>query len=116
MPPKYHIETHTTSIKDDDDDASFTVRRNGKLFYIEISPTQFVNSPMTSAKYLQYIEVLQSGEEVVGDIYDTDVYEWATTPYESLFVELAPDPPGDPNDTKITLQEHLFPYFFLSLP
>lgn len=113
IPPRYEIEDHTTSVQDDDHDASFTVRRNGKAFYIRIFPSQFVNSPIMTEKYLQYLEVLRSGEEVVGDIYDTDVYEWVMTPFEPLFIELAPDPPGDPKDTKLTLQEHLFPDFFV---
>jgi hypothetical protein len=57
--PRYELESYTTSLRDND--ASFTVRRNGKAFYIDISPSQFVNSPTTTEKYLSYLELLQSG-------------------------------------------------------
>ncbi|RSL94104.1 hypothetical protein CEP52_012818 [Fusarium oligoseptatum] len=111
--PRYEIEHHITSTRDDDHDARFTVRRNGKAFYIKVSPSQFSNSPMMTEKYLSYLEVLRSGEEVLGDIYDTDVYEWVMAPFEPLFAELAPSPPCLPEDIMITLQDHLFPEFFV---
>lgn len=110
---RYEIEHHITSLRDDDHDANFTVRRNGKVFYIKVSPSQFVNSPIMTEKYLSYLEVLRSGEELLGDIYDTDVYEWVMAPFVPFFTELAPGPPGDVKDIKLTLQEHLFPKFFV---
>ncbi|KAG5658598.1 hypothetical protein KAF25_010779 [Fusarium avenaceum] len=85
--PRYEIEHHITSIRDDDRDARFKVRRNGKAFYIS--------------------------EEVLGDIYDTDVYEWVMAPFEPLFAELALKPPDLPEDVSITLRDHLFPEFFV---
>lgn len=72
--PAYKIEHHSTSIHEDDHDASFKSRRNGKVFYIQISPSNFGNSPVMTDKYMAYVEVLRSGEEVLGDIYDTDVF------------------------------------------
>lgn len=59
----------------------FKVRRNGKVFYIRIFPSQFVNSPTTTEIYMRYLELLQSGLEIIGgvdgsdDIYDADVFE-----------------------------------------
>ncbi|ATY66940.1 kinase-like domain [Cordyceps militaris] len=111
--PKHSIEYHSTSMHEDDHDASFKVRRNGKIFYIQISPSHFVDSPVMTQKYLVYLEVLRSGEEVIDDIYDTDVFEWVMTPFEALLVELAPPPPGDPKQTQISLQQHLFPEVFV---
>ncbi|KAI3585796.1 hypothetical protein IWW34DRAFT_798971 [Fusarium oxysporum f. sp. albedinis] len=64
-------------------------------------------------KYMAYLEVLESGEEVIGDIYDTDVYEWVMAPFESLLVELVTLPECDLKDIKITLHEHQFPEFFV---
>jgi hypothetical protein len=55
--------------------------------------------------------VLKSGEEVIGDIFDTDVYEWVTRPFEQLFAELAPSPA--PENLRFTLQEYLCPEFFV---
>jgi hypothetical protein len=64
--PRYEVERYVTSIHDND--ASFTVRRNGKVFYIRVSPSQFVQSPATTKKDLSHLEV-------VGDIFDTNVLE-----------------------------------------
>ncbi|KAK2591294.1 hypothetical protein QQS21_011012 [Conoideocrella luteorostrata] len=111
--PRYEIEYHSTSIDEDDHEASFKVRRNGKVFDIRISPSYFINSPLMTEKYLAYLAVLRSGEEFVGDIYDSDVYEWVMDPFKTLLAELAPPPPGDLKDIRITLQEHLFPEVFV---
>jgi hypothetical protein len=77
---RYEVEHYIISTRDDDRDARFMVRRNGRVFHIRVSPSQFVNSLMMTDKYLSCLEVLRSGEEVLGDIYDTDVYEWITAP------------------------------------
>lgn len=108
--PRYQIEHQIVSIHENDNDASFTVRRNGKLFYIEISPSQFINSPLTTTQYLTYLALLRSGEEVLGNVYDTDVYEWVMAPFKQLLVDLAPKPLGE---IQLTLQQHLFPEFFV---
>jgi hypothetical protein len=52
--PRYELESYITRTRDNDSNASFTVRRNGKAFYIDISPSQFINSPATMEKYLSY--------------------------------------------------------------
>ncbi|KAI1018545.1 hypothetical protein LB503_005606 [Fusarium chuoi] len=111
--PRYMIEGILTNLRSDNHNARFSVRRNGKVFYINISPTQFTNSPNMTEKYMSYLEVLKSGEEVIGDIYDTDVYEWVMAPFEPILVELAPPPDCPPKDIKITLQDHIFPEFFV---
>jgi hypothetical protein len=110
---RYELESYVISTRDDD--AKFAVRRNGKVFHIRVSPSQFVNSPATTEKYASYLEVLRSGEEVIGDIFDTDVFEWATRSFEPLFAELAPSPalPSHHADIKVTLREHLFPESFI---
>ncbi|KAL1864294.1 hypothetical protein VTK73DRAFT_5968 [Phialemonium thermophilum] len=111
--PRYEVETYCFS--NHDDNSRFAVRRNGVLFHIRVSPSQFVNSPATTQEYLSYLEVLRSGEEVIGDIFDTDVYDWVTRPFEQLFVELAPPPvlPEGRADITITLKDHLYPPFFV---
>lgn len=113
-PPRYEMEYHITSIVEGDDDATFTVRRNGKVFYIEVSPSNFVNSPSTTNKYKSYLEVLKSGEEVLGEIYDIDVYEWVMAPFEASLIELAPDLPVESvENITVTLKEYLYPDFFV---
>ncbi|KAL7911669.1 hypothetical protein GGI35DRAFT_295855 [Trichoderma velutinum] len=44
-PPRYEIDSHVTNTREDDNDARFTVRRNDKVFYIKLSPCNFINSP-----------------------------------------------------------------------
>ncbi|KAI1117895.1 hypothetical protein F5Y14DRAFT_402337 [Nemania sp. NC0429] len=104
--PRYKIEYHVTSTRDDD--SMFKVRRNGKVFYIRIFPSQFVNSPATTRRYMRYLELLKSGiDSIDDDIYDTHVFEWVTQPFETLFVELAPDPAADavlPQAVRLTPQ------------
>ncbi|TWU75868.1 hypothetical protein ED733_005552 [Metarhizium rileyi] len=58
--------------------------------FTSISPSTFVNSPIMAEKYLVYLEVLRSGEEVLGEIYETDVFEWVVKPFEQL-LHLFPD-------------------------
>ncbi|EON99259.1 putative protein kinase-like domain protein [Phaeoacremonium minimum UCRPA7] len=111
--PRYELETYLFSIHDDN--TRFSVRRNGKLFHIRVSPSDFINSPITTKKYMSYLELLRSGEEVIGDVYDTDVFEWVTQPFEPLFVELAPSPvlPDNHTNITVTLKEYLFPDLFI---
>ncbi|KAL7783960.1 hypothetical protein V8C43DRAFT_318196 [Trichoderma afarasin] len=84
--PRYKIENVVTSIREDDNDARFTVRRNGKVFYIKLSPSNFFKSPNIMNKYKAYLEVLKSGQE-------------------PFFTGLAPDTPVE----TITLQPGLVP-------
>lgn len=110
---KYEVEQYIIGTREDDHDSRFTVRRNGKAFYITVSPSNFVNSPTMTKTYLSYLEVLRSGEEVLGEIFETDVYEWVMAPFEPFFAEHAPAPPELSKDFGITLQEHLFPDFYV---
>ncbi|KAL7952889.1 hypothetical protein V8C34DRAFT_318652 [Trichoderma compactum] len=91
-PPRCEIEHVVTSIREDDNDARFTVRRNGKVVHIKLSPCNFINSPSMTNKCKSYLEVLNSGQEVLGEIYGTDVYDWVMAPFEPFFTNLAPDP------------------------
>jgi hypothetical protein len=93
-----------------DDDTEFTVRCNGKVFYINISPFHFHNSPVITAQYLKYAELIRSGEEEIDGVWDTDVYEWVTRSFEPLFADLAPEKSGN---GKVTLHDYLFPEFFV---
>ncbi|KAL5091243.1 hypothetical protein Trisim1_003213 [Trichoderma cf. simile WF8] len=111
--PRYEIENAITSIRENDNDARFTVRRNGKVFYIKLSPSNFISSPNMTTKYRSYLEVLKSGQEVLGKIYDTDVYDWVMTPFEPFFTNLASDPPVE--TITFTLKEYLYPKFFVCI-
>lgn len=108
------MEQQIISMSEGDNDATFMVRRNGKTFYTQISPSNFVNSPATTQKYKSYLEVIRSGEEVLGEIYDVDVYDWVMAPFGPLLIVLAPDPWAESvGNIRVTLKEYLYPAFFL---
>ncbi|KFA72001.1 hypothetical protein S40288_08074 [Stachybotrys chartarum IBT 40288] len=106
--PRYVLEHHI--ISDDDEDAEFVFRRNGKRFYIKVSPTHFVNSPLSTDNYRSYLNIIRFDDVVLGDIYETDVYEWIMSPFQTL-LSLAPEPVSSPKN--ITLKDHLFPEYFV---
>ncbi|KAL6808440.1 hypothetical protein V8C40DRAFT_278838 [Trichoderma camerunense] len=109
--PRYEVGNAVTSIREDDNDARFTIRHNGEGFYIKLSLSNFVNSPNITNKYKSYLEVLKSGQEVLGEIYDTDVYDWVMTPSEPFFTNLAPNPLD--KTITVTLKEYPYPEFFI---
>lgn len=97
-----------------DDQILYTVRRNGKLIHILVDPSNYINSPATTEKYMLFLEVLRSDLDVIGDVYEGDVREWATQPFEPFFAELAPSPisPEADGEIKVTLSEHIEPEWF----
>lgn len=107
--PRYLVDSCLTSEKDDD--CELTVRCNGKLFYLRISPSGFKNSPAIIKEYLAYLEVLRSGEEQIDGVFEDDFYKWASQPFEPLFAELAPA--TNLASGRVTLQDYLFPAFFV---
>ncbi|OPB43268.1 hypothetical protein A0O28_0104590 [Trichoderma guizhouense] len=62
-------------------------------------------------KYKSYLEVLKSGQEVLGEIYDTDVYDWVMAPSEPFFTNLAPN--SLDKTITVTLKEYPYPEFFI---
>ncbi|EGY18689.1 uncharacterized protein VDAG_09215 [Verticillium dahliae VdLs.17] len=91
-PLEYFVESYLTS--DKDDDCEITVRRNGKLIYLRLSPLQFQESPEVEAYYFKCLNVLKSGEEVIDDLYDDEAQEWLVKPFEPLMAQFATEPPG----------------------
>ena len=84
--PRYEIEHHVTSIREHDHDVRFAVRRNDKVSFIKISLSNFINSCAMTKVYKSYLEGLNSREEVLGEIYDTDVYRWITAQFEPFLL------------------------------
>ncbi|KAI0406085.1 hypothetical protein F4802DRAFT_559290 [Xylaria palmicola] len=59
-----------------DDDATVSVRFNGRCFNVHLSPNFFQNSPEATTLYLKYLQAIhpfRPGE--FEDIDETDVYE-----------------------------------------
>ncbi|TQV92393.1 hypothetical protein V2A60_007085 [Cordyceps javanica] len=112
--PKYTVQNYIVSSPlEEDQDALFHVRRNGKACYIEMKPAFFINSPNTFRKYLSHLHLLWSGEEVIGNLHDTDVFDWVMSPYLQLLTDLAPPVAGEPSEISTSLQNSLFPEFFV---
>ncbi|KAI1755465.1 hypothetical protein F4782DRAFT_488648 [Xylaria castorea] len=103
-----------------DDDATVSVRFNGRCFNVHLSPTFFQNSPKITTLYLKYLQAIHPfGPGEFEGIHETDVYEWIIALFKSLFVQLAPEPlPSfDPEkirsgEAKPLLSEYLFPQTF----
>ncbi|KAI0858824.1 hypothetical protein F4860DRAFT_484871 [Xylaria cubensis] len=103
-----------------DDDATVSVRFNGRRFNIQLSPNFFQNSPETTTLYLKYLQAIHPfGPGEFEGIRETDVYKWIIDLFKTLFVQLAPDPlPSfDPEkirsgEAKPLLSEYLFPETF----
>ncbi|KAI0551790.1 hypothetical protein F4679DRAFT_593205 [Xylaria curta] len=103
-----------------DDDATVSVRFNGRRFNVHLSPTFFQNSPETTALYLKYLQALHPfGPGEFEGIHHEDVYEWIIALFNPLFIQLAPEPlPSfDPEkirsgEAKPLLSEYLFPQTF----
>lgn len=109
---RYKLEHYITSIHDDN--ATFKVRKNGKIFYIEVMPSQFLNSPSTTKKYLSYLKVLQDDEEDENsEVLEEHVLEWILQPFEPFFVKLAPSPEPEPETIKVTLHDYFHAEFFM---
>ena len=110
--PRYKLEHYITSIHNDN--ATFKVRRNGKIFYIKVMPSQFLNSPFTTKKYLSYLKVLQDdGEDENSEVLEEHVLEWILQPFEPYFVKLAPSPEPEPEAIKVTLHDYFHAEFFV---
>ena len=115
--PRWVLEFHRTSLHNND--LSLVIRRNGKAFYIDISPSQFVNSPRTTEKYLSYPKVIKGNtsdndsdtDDAVSEVYETNAIDWAVQAFASFFIELAPVPA--PEGVEVRLREHLYPEFFV---
>ena len=107
---RYEIEEISTHISEDDLSATLSVRRYGKIFYIDVDPCQFVNSPQMTDRYLSYLALLKSGEEELDNIHIEDAYEWILSPFHPLFVTLAPR--IDNASVELTLQDWIRPEWF----
>ncbi|KAM0329823.1 hypothetical protein ACHAQA_003987 [Verticillium albo-atrum] len=90
--PRYFVESYITSVNDDD--CELTIRSNGKVIYLQYSPSQFQDSPNAEAQYFRCLKVLHSGMEEVDDLFDDEAQDWLVKPFEPLMAQLAPEPPG----------------------
>ncbi|TQV98447.1 Protein kinase-like domain [Cordyceps javanica] len=108
-------ETHIT-----EDDCTLVIRTdNGRVFYCEISPKRFHQSPLATKQYFKCLNILRFGEQ--SDQYDEDFYledacDWLSKPFKPLVERLAPGALQMNSAGLPTLAHYLLsPYFVCSL-
>ncbi|KAK0751549.1 hypothetical protein B0T18DRAFT_402768 [Schizothecium vesticola] len=109
----------------DEDGCITSIRCNGRVFHVEMSPFYLCDSPVIESRYRKFIaavrdeDVLMATEEdKVQDPEDVldDFHAWIIAVFKPVFLEVAPDvPPSfDPakiavGDARPLLSEYLFP-------
>lgn len=91
-------------------DAHFHVRRNGKVFVTNISPSYFVNSPLTTEKFLIFRDLLDPLVRGSAEPCLSNVYDWVVEPLKQHLIDLAPPPEGP---VQVSLKEHFFPDYII---
>lgn len=102
------------------EDVTVSMRYHGRLFVIEMSVSNFHNSPNALNQYYKYIaSILPDNDGEFDGITDTEAFEWLANIFEPIFSQLAPDLPPSFDPRKISggmckplLSEYLFPETF----
>ncbi|KAK2605068.1 hypothetical protein N8I77_007944 [Diaporthe amygdali] len=116
--PAHPVRTITG--EDASEDVTVSMRYHGRLFIIDLSLSNFSNSPNATKQYLKNIEpILPDNNGEYDGITDTEAFEWLANIFEPIFSRLAPDftPSFDPVKisnglSKPLLSEYLFPETF----
>lgn len=119
-PPYSAHGVRTITGDDASEDVSVSMRYHGRLFVIDISVSNFHNSPNATKEYLKYIKTLLPDNDGEYDgITETDMFEWLANIFNPIFSQLAPeclasfDPVKIENGiSKPLLSEYLFPETF----
>ncbi|KAE9380834.1 hypothetical protein N431DRAFT_433066 [Stipitochalara longipes BDJ] len=107
--PKYRVNSFTTSFEGESRDfILFTARLQGKLLYVEVSPSNFHNSPSAIKEFYKYFKVAASGLDALDDDLIYDFFDWALSPFLSAFQNHVPGLQAI-NKTTTTLQDFLYP-------
>lgn len=102
------------------EDVTVSMRYHGRLFVIDISVSNFLNSPNATKEYLRYIEpILPDNDGEYDGITETDTFEWVANIFDPIFSQLAPECKASFDPVKIEngsskplLSEYLFPETF----
>lgn len=102
------------------EDVTLSMRYHGRLFVIEMSVSNFRNSPNALNQYLNNIaSILPDNNGESDGITDKEAFQWVANIFEPIFSQLAPDMPPDfdPHEisggqSKPLLSEYLFPETF----
>lgn len=105
-------ETHET-----ENDCTLVIRTdNGRIFYCEISPKQFHQSPLAKKQYFKCLNLLRSGEEVDEndeDFYLEDACDWLSKPFKPVVERLSPGTLQKNSAGLPTLAQYLLPPYFV---
>lgn len=102
------------------EDVTLSMRYHGRLFVIEMSVSNFRNSPNALKQYLENVaSILPDNHGESDGITDTETFQWLANIFKPIFSQLAPNlpPPFDPHkisggSSKPLLSEYLFPETF----
>lgn len=105
---------------DASEDVTVSMRYYGRLFVIDLSVSNFHNSPNATKEYLRYIKPLLPDNNGEHDgITETDMFDWLANIFNPIFSQLAPECPASFDPVKIKnklskplLSEYLFPETF----
>ncbi|KAK3185290.1 hypothetical protein K4F52_005990 [Lecanicillium sp. MT-2017a] len=104
--------THET-----ENDCTLIIRTdNGRIFYCEISPKHFHQSPLAEKQYFKCLNLLRSGEEVDENdeyFYLEDACDWLSKPFKPVIEHLAPGTLQKNSAGLPTLAQYLFPPYFV---
>ncbi|KAK2591304.1 hypothetical protein QQS21_011022 [Conoideocrella luteorostrata] len=103
-------------IHETEDDCTLVIRTdNGRVFYCQISPTNFHRSPQLKEQYFKCLSLLRSREEPdeEGDFYLEDACDWLSRPFHLLITRLAPRALTKMGNARPTLAQYPFPPYFV---
>ncbi|KAL1853897.1 hypothetical protein Daus18300_011639 [Diaporthe australafricana] len=110
----------TITGEDASEDVNISMRYHGRLFVLDLSVSNFRNSPNATQQYLRNIKpILPYSDGEYDGITDTEAFEWFANIFEPIFSQLAPDFTLSFDPAKIQgglykplLSEFLFPETF----
>ena len=110
--PKYRVDGLSTSFEGESRDfITLHVRLRGKLLHIEISPSDFRNSPSMAKDFYKYLEVAKSGLDALDSDLIYDLFDWATKPFLPFFKNQGSGP-RNTSKVSLTMQDFLYPETF----
>ncbi|RAL14167.1 uncharacterized protein BO97DRAFT_433270 [Aspergillus homomorphus CBS 101889] len=87
-----------------------TVVCNGNCFQIQLSPSNFCQSPLALETYTHFMDAVCDDEDYrLSYAAEEDLHHWALTPFLPMFAQTTPTPP---NQQPLTLRDYLSPEIY----
>jgi len=109
---EYRVDSFTTSFEGASEDFIILhVRLRGRLLHIDISLSNFRNSPSMVRAFHKYLEAARSSFDTQDSDLMYDLFDWATKPFLPLLENQGPVP-RNIIQAPATLQSFLYPETF----